>query len=171
MFRPYYVEAAKRICDANDWSFVRRNHVSPEEMEQLYLDSKVVLNVSLGTQPNCRVYEALACGAVLVTDSWNVGMDGAPAITFGGVRELESALHLALDRSDSHAKDLQDLGRRWACEVKSPINQWTKVIDAVLREAAPTAPARAARIARDQEMEELAKTAPRTNDGRPVILV
>ena len=50
--RSYFVEAARRICQRRGWSFIHRSQVSPEEMECLYLDSRAVLNVSLGTQPN-----------------------------------------------------------------------------------------------------------------------
>lgn len=170
VFRPYFTEAARRICDRHGWSFVYRNRVRPEEMEELYLDSKVVLNMSLGSQPNCRVYEALACGAALVTDGWNLGMEGVPCERFGNEQQLEVALSRALNAPDWKALHTQTLGLEWAWR-HTPETQWAKVLDAVQVAAAPTAPARAARMAWEKEMDEKAKSAPMTNDGRRVILV
>lgn len=168
--RSYFAEAAQEICDRRGWTFQMGNKVTAERMEELYLDSRVVLNVSLGSQANFRTYEALACGAALVTDGWNIGLDGAPCRTFLDVEGLERALEDALTVSDAEALAEQMRGRGWALD-RSPARQWERVIDAAFTAALPTAEARRARLARHLEIEEKAKSAPLTNDGRPVILV
>lgn len=167
--RSYYVEAARRICDSRGWTFVHRTRVSPEDMEAMYLNSKIVLNVSLGTQPNCRVFEALACGAILVTDGWNVGTRDVPAYRFSSADELEMQLEIAMEDVHRDSRVQRD-GLEWARR-HSPVRQWTRVLDAVKLAAATTAPARAARRAWQEEMDLKAASAPRTRDGRPVILV
>ena len=112
------------------------------------------------------MYEALACGAALVTDSWNVGLDGAPCLKFGDVGELERALDAAVRVDQRRQED----GLRWARN-RSPAKQWSRVLDAVKRACPPTVASRAARREWLREMEEKAASAPLTNDGRPVILV
>lgn len=168
--RSYFAEKAQEICDRRGWSFQMGNKITAERMEELYLDSKVVLNVSLGSQANFRVYEALACGAALVTDGWNIGLDGAPCQTFTDAEGLEAALEEALMRPAAHARLTQEDGVIWARQ-RSPEKQWARIIDAALEAIKPSEKARAARRAREEEIEELAKTAPLTKDGRPVILV
>jgi hypothetical protein len=168
--RSYFAEKAQEICDRRGWNFQMGNKITAARMEELYLDTKVVLNVSLGSQANFRVYEALACGASLVTDGWNVGLDGAPCQTFVDVNELEAALEEALLCPPARALQAQEAGLKWAHE-RSPEKQWARIIDAALTAIKPSEKARAERRAREEEMEELAKTAPLTKDGRPVILV
>jgi len=164
--RSYFFEAARKICERRGWSFVHRSRVRPEDMEELYLDSKVVLNVALGTQANCRVYEALACGAILVTDGFNIDLGGAPCSKFHNIYELETSLVASLRAPRS----IQDLGLEWAAR-HTPEKQWAKVLDALGPALSRTREARAARRAWQLDMDEKALTAPRTNDGRPVILV
>lgn len=164
--RAYFVEAARRYCERMGYSFVHRSQVSPEEMERLYLDSKVVLNVALGTQANCRVYEALVCGAYLVTDAFNADLDGAPGSRFSDIRGLERAIDVGLcapPRMQAH-------GREWVLR-RTPERQWMRVLDAIGPAIRRTSAARQARREWQEEMEAKAQTAPRTNDGRPVILV
>lgn len=164
--RAYFIEMARRVCERNGWSFVHRAQVSPEEMESIYLDSKVVFNVALGTQANCRVYEALACGAVLVTDGFNADLTGVPCAKFTDERTMEQAIRVSLRAPQA----IQDMGLAWA-RLHTPEKQWAKVFDALKPAIDNTCEAREARREWELEMEEKAKSAPRTNDGRPVILV
>ena len=164
--RAYYVEAARRICERHGWEFVHRANVKPEEMEELYLTSRIVLNVALGTQNNCRVYEALACGAYLVTDGDTVDRDGAPGATFHGIYQLEQALAAGMRAPQG----IQAHGRMWALK-RSPEQQWAKVLDALAPALENTKHARRERAIWNRQMEEKAASAPLTNDGRPVILV
>lgn len=164
--RAYYIEAARRICQRHGWSFVHRSRVRPEEMEEIYLDSKVVLNIALGTQNNCRVYEALVCGAYLVTDDHNIDRDGAPGASFHGIYQLEQALVSGMTAPQA----IQARGRAWAIN-RSPERQWAKILDALKPAIENTRHARREREIWQRHMEEKAASAPLTNDGRPVILV
>jgi hypothetical protein len=164
--RSYFFEMARRICERRGWSFVHRNKVKPEEMERLYLDSRIVLNVALGTQANCRVYEALACGAYLVTDAFNADLGGAPCARFSNIYELEQML----DAGMRAPQEIQGVGLTWA-QRHSPERQWARVFDALLPAITRTGEARGARRAWQAEMDEKAASAPLTRDGRPVILV
>jgi hypothetical protein len=47
---------------------------TPEEVGQIYSQSQVVFNVSLNRDVNMRVFEATACGALLLTDANAVGL-------------------------------------------------------------------------------------------------
>lgn len=50
-------------------------HYTPLEMGQVYSRSKIVFNKSIGGDVNMRVFEALAAGALLVTDRIGNGLD------------------------------------------------------------------------------------------------
>jgi hypothetical protein len=164
--RAYFLEMARHICERHGWSFVHRARVAPDEMERLYLNSKVVLNVALGTQANCRVYEAHACGALLVTDGFNADLSGVPGARFTDKQSLEQALLASLRAPQA----IQDMGREWA-KRHTPEKQWAKVLDALKPAIESTAHARRERAIWQRMMDEKAASAPRTNDGRPVILV
>lgn len=151
VLRPYYVEKIKEICTANGWSFEFRDRASAEEMEELYLNSQVVVNVSLGSQPNCRVSEALACGCILVSDGWNIGMKDVPHMQFNDVRRLEQQLRLAV--SDG-AEILQKAGLEWASKNR-PEHVWARVFDAVMEVAPLTRASATARLLFEKEMEQI----------------
>jgi hypothetical protein len=151
VLRPYYVEALKEICALHGWSFEFRDRASAEEMEELYLNSKVVANVSLGSQPNCRVSEALACGCILVSDGWNIGMWSVPHIRFLDKQSLEVRLFSAL--SEGNGQSLQESGLAWAANNR-PEHVWERVLDAVIEVAPLTADARAARLVFEKEVNE-----------------
>lgn len=128
VLRPYYVDQVQKVCDQHGWEFHWTDRASAEEMEALYLDSKVVFNASLGTQPNCRVYEALACGALLLTDGWNIGMKNVPCARYTDAWELEILLRdlLTMDKASQMRAQLQ--GLLWA-EQRSPEKTWERVLD------------------------------------------
>jgi hypothetical protein len=50
-------------------------HYHPAEMSDLYGGAKIVLNASIGSDLNMRVFEATAAGALLVTDRIDNGLD------------------------------------------------------------------------------------------------
>ena len=52
-----------------------RIHYAPAEMGVVYSRSKIVFNKSIGGDVNMRVFEALAAGALLVTDRISNGLD------------------------------------------------------------------------------------------------
>lgn len=64
-----------------------------EEMARIYSQSKIVVNLTLGGILNMRVFEAPACGALLLTERSDNGQDelfrdGEHIITFKGQDEL-----------------------------------------------------------------------------------
>jgi hypothetical protein len=144
VLRPYYVDSLRKICAENRWSFEFRNDATAEEMEELYLNSKVVANVSLGSQPNCRVSEALACGALLLTDGWNIGVRDVPCARFNDAFEMKVLLRDLLEMEPVHQDRVQLMGRAWA-RAHSPERTWKRVFDAALAVAPLTQSARGAR--------------------------
>lgn len=156
VLRPYYVAELERICAEHKWSFIWTDRASAEEMEEIYLNSKVVFNVSLGTQPNCRVHEALACGALLLTDGWNIGMKDVPCSRYSDAWELEILLRDLLTLDPTSADRLQLNGLAWAGQ-RTPEKVWEGVLGAAVHIASHTHVARAARRRfREQRQAELA---------------
>lgn len=152
VLRPYYVERLKEMCALHGWSFEFRDRASAEEMEELYLNSKVVANVSLGSQPNCRVSEALACGCVLVSDAWNIGMWDVPYMPFKDAETLEIRLfQILLD--NARGSSLQEAGLDWARR-NTPEQVWERVLDRAMLAVPHT---REARVARERMAEEIRK--------------
>lgn len=144
VLRPYYVDALREICDRLGLRFEWTDKASASEMEELYLNSKVVANVSLGTQHNCRVPEALACGAMLLTDGWNIGMKDVPCARFLDPWEMEVLLNDLLQMGPDQQQRQQDLGLLWATR-NSPERTWKRVFDAATILAPMTVKARRAR--------------------------
>ena len=154
VLRPYYVDLMERICADNGWSFVWTDKATAEEMEDLYLRSKVVFNVSLGSQPNCRVYEALACGCLLLTDGWNIGMKGVPCVRYTDPWKLEIALFDLLSSEPARQARMQYRGLTWA-QAHSPTRTFERVFDQALEAASQTRSARVARRVFREEREAL----------------
>ena len=144
LLRPYYVDKVAEICDRHGWSFQWTDKASAEEMEALYLNSKVCFNVSLGSQPNCRVYEGLAAGCLLLTDSWNIGMKNVPCAKYQSAEDLESQLGYLLSLPANSQALLQMAGLGWAAQ-RTPESTWEKILDDVVKLAKTTTSARAAR--------------------------
>jgi glycosyl transferase family 1 len=152
LLRPYYVDKMMALCRANGWSFSWTNKATAEEMEELYLNSKVVFNCSLGSQPNCRVYEALACGCMLLTDGWNIGMKGVPCARYSDAWELEIMLRdmLTMGVDQQHRMQLQ--GLMWAAQ-RTPEKTWERILDDALLLAKRTHSARDVRKKFRQQFE------------------
>lgn len=146
VLRPYYVKAMREACRDLGLTFEFKNSLKAEEMEELYLDTKVVFNVSLGSQPNCRVHEALACGCVLLTDSWNIGLGDVPCLRYESASHLRERLAMFKHYSPAHWQEHQDAALRWAQE-HTPDKTWTEVIDTALDLVDMTTDARIARTA------------------------
>ena len=144
VFRPYYVDQVASICEQHGWSFEFTDRASAEEMEALYLNSKVVFNCSLGSQPNCRVYEALAAGCLLLTDGWCRGMQNIPCSRYSDEWELEILLRDLLTMDAASQDRLQQQGLFWAAQ-RTPEATWISVLDDALALAKRTHSARAAR--------------------------
>lgn len=146
VLRPYYVKAMRDACADLKLRFEFTDRASAEEMEELYLNSKVVFNVSLGSQPNCRVAEALACGCVLLTDSWNIGMKNVPCYRFRSAEDIVTKLgeFSVYDHDDWQA--CQSASLRWA-QMNTPTRVWERIIDAALDLSSLTWHARVARKA------------------------
>jgi hypothetical protein len=72
----------------NDW----HRHYTPREMGDVYSRSKIVFNKSINGDLNMRFFEALAAGALLVTDQIRNGLDqmgteGVHFVTYNGIDE------------------------------------------------------------------------------------
>lgn len=82
----------KKLLDAVAWQFPNSwiGKAWPEDMARIYAQAKIVVNVSAARDINMRVFEALASGAMLITDEAD------------GLEELfRDGEHLAIYRNDS----------------------------------------------------------------------
>ena len=149
VLRPYYVNLLRDICEKRNWNFEFRDRATPSEMEELYLNSRVVVNISLGTQLNYRVYEALACGALLVTDDWNIGLEDVPCYRFNCERSLHKAMDDAITRSWVAGEPYQRRGVEWA-QAHAPHLVWDRILNECRDLAPMTKYARGIRNARDE---------------------
>lgn len=138
MLRAYYLDALHEICDRRGWNLVDRNDVQWPDQEAILERSKVTFNYSLGSQLNCRVYEAMACGSCLVTDAANLetGRISGIARFYSNVEMLEIHLDFLLDgggwRSPEYAATVRGMyaleAAHWAAD-RSPMRTWTSIFD------------------------------------------
>lgn len=72
-----------------------RRRYTPGEMGEVYSRAKVVFNKSINRDLNMRVFEALAAGALLVTDEIDNGLDqlGTAGVHFVTYRTIDEAIH------------------------------------------------------------------------------
>ena len=95
VMRSFYLDALHDICDRRHWSLLETDDVPYGELESVLTKVKVTFNHSLGSQLNCRVYEAFACGSALVTDFHNA--DNGRIKNFARFYANRDTLEVALD--------------------------------------------------------------------------
>lgn len=125
--RPFYLDLVRRLCDQKGWTCVIRADISAAHMETLYLRSRVVFNCSLGSQLNCRAYEALACGCHLLTDGWNLEASTLPpgVALYHRPEQLEEELEILLRAPPDATKYLP-----WVL-AHGPQETWKRNLDAI----------------------------------------
>lgn len=122
------------------------HYYSPKEMSSLYAQCKIVFNKSINGDLNMRVFEAMASGALLVTDRIDNGInqlfeEGVHYVGYATVAE-------AIDRIDyflSHERDRQQIaiqGQRRACGEHTYRLRWRQILDLVLSSHTRRAPVR-----------------------------
>jgi GT2 family glycosyltransferase/2-polyprenyl-3-methyl-5-hydroxy-6-metoxy-1,4-benzoquinol methylase len=88
-----------------------------DEMARTYSASRIVFNRSVAGDVNMRVFEALACGSLLVTDDLSENgqaelfRDGVHLATYGGPEELLEKIAFYLERDELREK-IAEAGRR-----------------------------------------------------------
>lgn len=139
--RSYYQEMVAGICEDQGYKYVELNRVSPLEMESLYLDAKVVFNHSLGCSLNCRIFEAGACGAALVTDGHNIAVGPVPALTYNHRFHIRDALdRMLLGIEPGLVEWRAKMLNQWVVENHTPTKVWERNLAAVHRAARAVPP-------------------------------
>jgi len=105
---------------------------SPSEMAKLYGQSKIVFNASMNGDLNMRIFEAMASGALLVTDRIQ---NGLPELFQEGVHYVGySTIEEAIERIDYYLKDSIERerialeGQRVALTHHTYLHRWEEVI-------------------------------------------
>ncbi len=92
------------------------NNVFLEEKAKLASRMKIMVNVSLNNDINFRIFETLACGALLITDKINgngledLFRDGEHLITFDSEKDLVEKIHYYLEHEDERIR-IADAGK------------------------------------------------------------
>ncbi len=92
--------------------------VSPDEMGEIYGKSKIVLNASIGTELNMRFFEAMASGALLITDRIPDAIGGlfeenVHFIAYDGEKEAKEKVRYFLE----HSGELENIAKAGQAEV------------------------------------------------------
>lgn len=82
---------------------------APGEMSRIYSQSKIVFNTSIAGDVTMRVFEGTACGAMLVTDAVQNGLNdlfasGEELVTYADDDDLMAKLHHYLDHDDERTR-------------------------------------------------------------------
>jgi len=132
MMRAYHLERVQETCEQAGYRCVVTHKLTAEEMETTLLDTRVAFNSSLGSQLNCRVYEACAAGCLLLTDSHNVANWSlfSAGVRFTNRQDLRHKIHGLVSASPEKALTMAVRNVSFALE-HTPDKVWAKVLDAV----------------------------------------
>lgn len=149
--RSYFQEIVRDICNDQGYSYVESGKMTPGDMEDLYLNSKVVFNHSLGCSLNCRVFEAGACGAALLTDAHNIAVGPVPAFTYRHRYDIRDQLDRLLIGTDPGLIEWRAASlTQWVLNNHTPTWTWERNIDAINR-AVALVPQSVREVRRDNE--------------------
>lgn len=86
-----------------------RRHYPREALTSIYSQSKIVFNCAISNDVNMRVFEAMACGALLVTDRIGNGLldlfeEGRQIVTYQTEDELLDRVSYYLDHAEEREK-------------------------------------------------------------------
>lgn len=90
--------------------FQIQQHVFLEDKAELASRMKIIVNVSLNNDVNFRVFETMACGAMLITDQINCNgledlfVDGKHLVTFSNEEDLVSKIRYYLTHDEERAR-------------------------------------------------------------------
>lgn len=103
-------------------------YYSPQDMAVIYGQSKIVLNVSINGDVNMRVFEAMAAGALLITDRIGNGLselfeEGSHYIGYSTIPEAMEKLWYFLDNS-AERKRVARAGQRIVLEHHTYNRRW-----------------------------------------------
>jgi O-antigen biosynthesis protein len=137
-----------------------------DEMARIYSASRLVFNRSIRNDVNMRVFEALACGSLLMTNDLGdngqdeLFRDGVHLATYRDGDELLDKIRFYLDREELRER-LADAGRAEALSRHTYRHRMQAILDSVAARlstatvptpsAAPTLPLPAGQRARDNE--------------------
>ncbi len=120
---------------------------SREEMAETYMRSKIVVNCSVGSEVNMRLFEALASGALLITDRIENGLselfsDGLELITYDGPQDLREKVRYYLAH-DAERDKIAIAGKNKAFSAHTWSSRVQQLLDTVeTRRPGARAPAR-----------------------------
>jgi hypothetical protein len=131
--REYWADVYHSDPQANDFHRFCRGQLSLGEIAQLYSSAKIVLNYHEDSQRewgmwNNRVFEALACGSLLITDD-SAGLasefEGGLVITEGGEQTAELIKHYL--SAPEERRRISEIGRARVQE-RYRYSQWARAV-------------------------------------------
>ena len=116
--RHLILEALKSRFPIRVWGDRPGNEVNQQELGRIYSQSRLVVNESIRGEVNLRIFEALAAGALLLTEDLGPNLlglftPGEELITFGPQDLLEKAAYFLAHESEGRA--IAQRGRERVC--------------------------------------------------------
>lgn len=126
------LELLEKHFKMNDWRATRPK----EEIAEVYSRSRVVFNASVGGDLNMRVFEALGCGATLITDKIQNGQDelfedGTHLLEYSDDDEMLEKIHWCLAHEDD-AREIARQGHELVLEKHTYDHRCEEIIDLTL---------------------------------------
>jgi hypothetical protein len=125
-----------------------RRYFRPEEMARVYTRSKIVFNKPVNGDLNMRVFEAMACGSLLVTQRIQNGQEelfheGKHLVTYNSDEEAVDAVRYYLDHSEERER-IAEQGYQEAVSKHTYLHRAQKILETVSQQDfGPVAPIRA----------------------------
>ncbi len=128
--------------ETNDYS----RAYTPDEMGEIYSSAKIVLNKSINGDVNMRFFEALASGALLVTDRIGNGLDklgqaGIHYVVYDGAEEAKRVIAHYLQH-DAERLTIAQAGQNWVFESHTYDHRLRTMLAALDKGISAAAPAR-----------------------------
>lgn len=117
---------------------IEKPSVFGRQLYELIGKSKIVLNGAIDMsgedRGNMRCFEAMGCGALLLTDAGNYPEGMNAGLTMETYDSAEQAVAIALARLDNGAsEEMAARGRRQISEIYTKASQWSRFVDLAAR--------------------------------------
>lgn len=130
--RSEMLDRVKDFCARQGYSFLERRDVQAAELEGIVENCRVTFNLTPGYALNIRVYEAMSCGSLLVTERWNRDawsmLPGYAIFYDQWPGEVERAIDVALTDDLVRSRTVR-AAAQWVV-TREPWTQWGRVLDA-----------------------------------------
>jgi hypothetical protein len=122
----------------NEIAKIAKPSVFGRQLYELIGKSKIVLNGAIDMagedRGNMRCFEAMGCGALLLSDAGNYPQGMIAGVTMETYGSADQALELASTYPDNRASaEIATLGRRQVSEIYTKHSQWSQFVDLAAR--------------------------------------